>query len=127
MSALPHDLHDDSRHELLGAVRLDGNARAQVVNRTHRVVREQALEMRELRSRKRSLWVPVIISSCMLLIICYAVWGMMDGYDITPTGIPDASDQMMVLLLWSLPLTAFVLGLVWVRRGRNRANHEVTR
>jgi hypothetical protein len=127
VSALPHDLRDDSQQDLLRAVRLDGAARAQVVNRTHRVVREQALEMRELRSRTRSLWVPVIISSSLLLIICYAVWGMMDGYDITPTGIPDASDQMMVLLLWSLPLTAFALGLVWVRRGRNRANREVTR
>ena len=127
MSALPHDVHDHSQQELLRAVRLEGNARAQVVNRTHRVVREQAMEMRELRSRTRSLWVPLLISSSMLLIICYAVWGMLDGYDLTPTGIPDASDQMMVLLLWSLPLTAFVLGLVWIRRGRNRANREVTR
>jgi hypothetical protein len=83
--------------------------------------------MREDQSRKRSLWVPVIICSSMLLVICYAVWGMMDGYDITPTGIPDASDQMMILLLWSLPVTAFVLGLVWLHRGRNRANGEVTR
>jgi hypothetical protein len=96
-----------------------------VVNRTHRVVREQALTMREHRSRRRSLWVPVIISSSLLLIICYAVWGMMDGYDITPTGIPDASDQMMIFLLWSLPVTAFLLGLVWIRRGRGRANSEV--
>jgi hypothetical protein len=107
-------------------VRLDGAARAQAVNRTHRVVREQALEMRALRSRTRSLWVPVIICSSMLLIICYAVWGMMDGYDITPTGIPDASDQLLILVLWSLPVTAFVLGLVWIRRGRNRANGEMT-
>ncbi len=122
MSALPNDRHDDAAQDLLRSVRLSGAARAQVVNRTHRVVREQALEMRELRSRKRSLWAPVIICSSMLLIICYAVWGMMDGYDITPTGIPDASDQMMILVLWSLPLTAFVLGLVWIRRGRNRAN-----
>lgn len=131
MSALPDhpygdSLHVDSHSNLLD-VRLNGNARAQVVNRTHRVVREKALEMREMRSRTRSLWVPMVICSCMLLLICYAVWGMMDGYDITPTGIPDASDQMMVLLLWSLPLTAFVLGLVWIRRGRNRANREVTR
>jgi hypothetical protein len=132
VSALPNDRydgvpHDGSEQDLLRAVRLDGGARAQAVNRTHRVVREQALEMRALRSRTRGLWVPVIISSSLLLIICYAVWGMMDGYDITPTGIPDASDQMMVLLLWSLPLTAFVLGLVWIRRGRNRGNPEVTR
>jgi hypothetical protein len=121
VNALPDDPQD-----LLQTARLHGAARAQVVNRTHRVVREQALTMREHRSRRRSLWVPVIISSSLLLIICYAVWGMMDGYDITPTGIPDASDQMMILLLWSLPVTAFLLGLVWIRRGRNRANSEVT-
>jgi hypothetical protein len=122
VNALPNDPKD-----LLQAARLHGGARAQVVNRTHRVVREQALSMRERQSRKRSLWVPVIISSSLLLIICYAVWGMMDGYDITPTGIPDASDQMMILLLWSLPVTAFLLGLVWIRRGSSRTNGEVTR
>ena len=123
MNALPNDPKD-----LLQAARLHGGARAQVVNRTHRVVREQALSMRERQSRKRSLWVPVIISSSLLLIICYAVWGMMDGYDITPTGIPDASDQMMILLLWSLPVTAVLLGLVWFNRGRGRTNGgEVTR
>jgi hypothetical protein len=122
VNALPNDPHD-----FLRAARLHDGARAQVVNRTHRVVREQALTMRENRSRKRSLWVPVIISSSLLLIICYAVWGMMDGYDITPTGIPDASDQMMIFLLWSLPVTAFLLGFVWIRRGRNRTNSEVTR
>jgi len=122
VNALPNDPHD-----VLQAARLHGAARAQIVNRTHRVVREQALVMREHQSRKRSLWAPVIISSSLLLIICYAAWGMMDGYDITPTGIPDSGDQMMILLLWSLPVTAFLLGLVWVRRGRNRANSEVTR
>lgn len=121
MNAVPNDPQD-----LLQAARLHGAARAQVVNRTHRVVREQALTMREQRSRKRSLWAPVIISSSLLLIICYAFWGMLDGYDITPTGIPDASDQMIILLLWSLPVTAFLLGLVWLRRGRGRANGEVT-
>jgi hypothetical protein len=122
VNALPNDPRD-----LLQAARLQGAARAQVVNRTHRVVREQALSMREHRSRKRSLWAPVIICSSLLLIICYAAWGMMDGYDLTPTGIPDASDQMVILLLWSLPVTAFLLGFVWFRRGRNRANSEVTR
>ena len=122
MSALPNDPQD-----LLRATRLHGAARAQVVNRTHRVVREQALSMREHRSHKRSLWAPVIICSSLLLIICYAVWGMMDGYDITPTGIPDASDQLMILMLWSLPVTAVLLGLAWIRRGRSRTNSEVTR
>lgn len=122
MNALPSDPQDVMR-----AARLHGAARAQIVNRTHRVVREQALTMREHRSRKRSLWAPVIICSSLLLIICYAAWGMMDGYDITPTGIPDASDQMVIFLLWSLPVTAVLLGLVWFHRGRSRTNGEVTR
>ena len=121
MNALPNDSQD-----MLRATRLQGGARAQVVNRTHRVVREQALTMREHRSRKRSLWAPIIISSSLLLVICYAAWGMMDGYDITPTGIPDAGDQMMILLLWSLPVTAVLLGLLWFHRGRGRTNGEVT-
>ena len=121
MNALPNDPKD-----LLQAARLHGAARAQVVNRAHRVVREQALTMREHNERKRSLWVPLMISSSLLLVICYAVWGMLDGYDLTPNGIPDASDQVALLLIWLLPVTAFALGIIWFRRGRGRAN-EVPR
>ncbi len=75
--------------------------------------------MQEKRSRSRSLWVPLSICSALLLVICYAIWGTMAGYDLTPSSIPDASDQMfLLLLLWSLPVTAVVLGFVWFRRGR---------
>jgi len=91
-----------------------------LVNRTHRVVREQALTMQEQKRKSRSLWVPLMIFSFLMLVICYAIWGVLDGYDLTPNGIPDASDQMMILLLWSLPVTAVLLGLVWIKRGRNR-------
>jgi hypothetical protein len=105
----------------------NGGARAQVVNRTHRVVRAQALDMREMRSRSRSLWAPLLICSSLLMVIFYAVWGVLDGYDMTPTSIPDASDQVFLLLLWLLPVTAFVLGLVWIRRERHRANGEAPR
>jgi hypothetical protein len=96
-------------------------ARAVTVNRTHRVVREQALNLREQKRKSRSLWVPLTIFSILMMVLCYATWGMLDGYDVTPNGIPDASDQLMVLLLWSLPVTAVILGLVWVKRGRARA------
>lgn len=96
----------------------DDAARAPVVNRTHRIVREQALSMRAQRSRSRSLWAPLAICSTLLVVICYAVWSLMAGYDLTPTSIPDASDQMLlVLLLWSLPVAAVALGMVWFRRG----------
>jgi hypothetical protein len=101
-------------------------ARAAVVNRTHRVVRDEALMLRAQRSKSRSLWLPLTIFSVLMLAICYAIWGVLDGYDLTPNGIPDASDQMMLLLLWSLPVTTLVLGMVWLRRGRSRgSNSEV--
>jgi len=102
-------------------------ARAKIVNRAHRVVREQALEMREKRERTRSLWVPIGIFSILLPLICYAVWCMMDGYDMTPNGVPDASDQLLLLMLWSLPVTVVLLALTWFKRGRGRMNGEVQR
>jgi hypothetical protein len=91
-------------------------ARAVVVNRTHRVVREQALNLQEQKQKSRSLWIPLTIFSVLMVTICYAAWGMLDGYDLTPTGVPDASDQMMLLMMWSLPVTLLVLGLAWFKR-----------
>lgn len=94
-------------------------ARASVVNRTRRVVHAQALHMQATRNRSRSLWIPLGICSALLMVISYAIWGLMAGYDLTPTGIPDASDQMLfVILLWSIPVAAVALGLIWFRRGR---------
>ncbi|WP_263381112.1 hypothetical protein [Granulicella paludicola] len=106
-----------------------GNARASVVNRAHRVIRAQALMMREEKQKKQSLWVPVVIFSALMLVMCYAIWFLLDGYDLTPNGVPDASDQMMIFLLWCLPVTAMLLGTVWFKRGRGRVggNGEVTR
>ena len=96
--------------------RTSSNARAVVVNRTHRVIRDQALSMRAQRSRSRSLWVPLGICSALLLVICYAVWSVLAGYDLTPTDVPDASEQMFLLMLWSLPVAAIALMLAWLRR-----------
>jgi hypothetical protein len=106
------------------ALDMTSGARAVVVNRTHRVVRQEALVLREQRSKSRSLWLPLTIFSILMLAICYAIWFTLDDYDITPTGIPDASDQMLVLLLWSLPVTALLLGLVWLRRERSRRDNR---
>lgn len=100
------------------------NARASVVNRTHRVVRGQALDMRARQERKRSLWVPLGIVSVLLPVICYAAWAVLDGYELTPNGIPDASGQLMVMMVWLLPVTALALGVAWYRR--SRANREVS-
>ena len=122
-SRRPEDQDREVTQAFRGAVMAAG-ARSVVVNRTHRVVREQALSMREQKSKTRSLWVPLGISSIVMVAICYALWGILDGYDLTPNGIPDASDQLMILLLWSLPVTAAVLGLVWFKRARTRSDSE---
>lgn len=109
--------------KLLDGTRPQG-ARARVVNRTRRVVRQQALNMQEQRSKSRSLLAPLAVVSVLLLAICYAFWSVLDAYELTPTGVPDASDQLMILLLWVLPVSALVLGAVWVKRGRGRAGSD---
>lgn len=102
-------------------------ARASVVNRTHRVVRERAAAMAARRSRVRSLWIPIAVSSALLVIICTAVWSVLDQYDLNPNGIPDASNQLFVLLLWLLPVSMALLAVVLFRRIRKHADNEVAR
>ena len=118
---------EQQKHEVAQAFRgavMAAGARGVVVNRTHRVVREQALNLREQRQKSRSLWVPLAIFSFLMPAICYAIWGVLDEYELNPIGIPSASNQLMVLLLWSLPVTAVILGMVWLKRGRGRAGND---
>jgi hypothetical protein len=95
-------------------------ARASVVNRTHRVVRERAATMAAQRNLVRSLWVPLAVCSSLLVIICTAVWSALDAYDVTPNGVPDASNQFLVLCLWFLPVSMALLAVVLFQRARKR-------
>jgi hypothetical protein len=95
-------------------------ARASVVNRTHRVVRERAKTMAAQRSLVRSLWIPLAVCSSLLVIICTAVWSALDGYDVTPNGVPDASNQFLVLCLWFLPVSMALLAVVLFQRAHKR-------
>ena len=96
-------------------------ARASLVNRTHRVVRERAEAMRQRRAQQRSVWLPMGLCAGFVVILCTAIWSLLDQYDLSPTGIPDASNQMLVVLLWFLPVSAVVLALVLGQRLRNDA------
>jgi hypothetical protein len=95
-------------------------ARASVVNRTHRVVRERAKTMAARRNRFRSLWIPLAVCSSLLVIICTAVWSVLDQYEVTPNGVPDASNQFLVLCLWFLPVSMALLAVVLFQRTRKR-------
>jgi protein-S-isoprenylcysteine O-methyltransferase Ste14 len=100
------------------------SAQSSRVNRTHRVVRERAQVMAARRDRQRSLWVPMAVCSALVLIICTAVWSVLDQYEIAPTGVPDSSGQFLVLGLWFFPVSMALLAMVWFRRTRKRSGSE---
>jgi hypothetical protein len=104
---------------------INTSARAAVVNRTHRVVRERAKALAARRSRVRSLWAPLLICSALLVILCTAVWSVLDEYELVPMGVPDASNQFLVLFLWFFPVSIALFTMVLSRRARKRADREV--
>lgn len=106
---------------------LSAAARASMVNRTHRVVRERAQAMNARRSLLRSLWFPMLVCSAMLVILCWTVWTVFAEFEVVPSGMPESGDQSFVLLLWFLPISATAMAAVWFRRTRNSANEELGR
>jgi hypothetical protein len=113
-------------------------ARACVVNRTHRVVRERAKSMHERRSKARSLMIPLIVCASLLLLTCFAVWSGLYQYqaaeaaeavqtDVAALAASDANNQFLVVLLWFVPVSLSLLGAVWFRRARNSTDRETIR
>ncbi len=101
-------------------------ASATIVNRTHRVVQERAKTLEARRQTFRSLWIPLTISGGLLVILVCTVWSILDQYELSPTGLPDANQQMLVLMIWCLPISVVLLAVLWFRRGSNgfKADHE---
>lgn len=100
-------------------------APAALVNRTRRVISERA---RDLQRRRRSLQVlaiPLAVCAALVLMSSHAVWSLLDQYELSPDGIPDASEQMLVFLLWFLPITAALLAAAWFRRARSRTQADL--
>jgi hypothetical protein len=114
---------------------LDIAASSKVVNRTHRVVRQRAKLMRDRRSYTRSLMVPLLICSALLLITVLAVWsgvyqesGAADAVqDLSATLSATDNDELIVMLFWFVPVTLAVLGAVWFTRFRNGPESETVR
>lgn len=110
-------------------------ARSGVVNRTHRVVRERAKVIKARRSRARSLMAPLIICSVLLILTCFAIWSGLDQYqasdavstDMIPSAGADTSNQLLVVLLWFVPVSITLLATVLYRRTHNSTEHEALR
>ncbi len=106
---------------------LSAAARASMVNRTHRVVRERAQTLNARRTLLRSLWFPMLVCSAMLVILCWTVWTVFAEFEVVPSGVPESGDQSFVLLLWFLPISATLLAAAWIRRTRNGSFEDSNR
>jgi hypothetical protein len=98
---------------------MDTTASSAMVNRTHRVIRERARTVKERRSKIRSLWIPFILFSSLLIGVCFAVWTVLEEYELYAAGSQVAGYQVVVPLLWSIPVSAAVLAVVWFRQSRS--------
>lgn len=108
-------------------------ARAAIVNRTHRVVRERAMEMRQRNKSRRELVLPLLICSAVLLLVCYAGWVVASGTGFGVVGseleeqagklftgqTTDTGSPLFLLLLWFLPITVATVAAVYLRRKRS--------
>ncbi len=117
------ELQAMGREVLGGRSHASAAASAALVNRTHRVVNERARTMRARRSTMRSLWIPLLVSGGLLAAIVCAIWSILDQYELSPTGLPDANQQLLVLMMWCLPVSALLLAIVWFRRSNHRTDN----
>jgi uncharacterized BrkB/YihY/UPF0761 family membrane protein len=119
--------HLKQEEGLAGELRLSGSrfnaaSSASTVNRTHRVVRERARTLQEQKRRIRSLWFPLLVSFGFILSILFAIWSVLGESELFTNGIPDSSQNMMMLALWCVPLSVIVLVVVWFRRASANSN-----
>jgi hypothetical protein len=106
---------------------VDVAARAGVVNRTHRVVRERAKVMQERRSYVRSLMVPLILCAVILALAASAVWSGLYQYEAAEAAQDVASlasaepnnNHLLVALWWFVPVSLVLLVAIWVRHARS--------
>ena len=113
---------------------VDTGTRGPVINRTHRVVRERAKMIQQRRSYVRSLMLPLIICSALLILSVFAVWTGLYQYQTDAaeavqdmaTLAASQADHIIVMLLWFVPVSLTVLAVLWFTRSR-RVDERPTR
>jgi hypothetical protein len=112
------------------------DARASVVNRTRRVVRERAAAVQARKRTVRDLIVPFLICSALLLLIANAVWSVAeDGLAEWESGIwkrvlelgSDTGNSVSILLVWFLPLSVITAAIILLRRTRGTGHDDEAR
>jgi hypothetical protein len=119
---LPNNSDSSETTGLLASMRdVNTTARASMVNRTHRIVRERAKTIKERRSKVRSLWVPLIIFSSLVIGVSFAVWSVLEEYELAAAESQVGSYQFVVPLLWLVPVSAALMAVIWFRQSRAEA------
>lgn len=113
---------------------LNAVAHGKVVNRTHRVVRQRAQTMRANQLKSRSLVLPMIVCSTVMIVLFYAFWRLLEQYEslsqeAAQVVIPPSASghHLFFILLWFLPASIALLAMVWFRRTRNQSDPEASR
>ena len=101
-------------------------ASAAIVNRTHRVIRERAQKMQKQRKKARSLWIPLGVSTALLVTLACALWTAFEDFEGSSAGLPNTSG-MVVILVWSVPISAMILAVIWSRRTSTGSENERVR
>jgi len=108
-------------------------ARNGVVNRTHRVVRERARVLQAKRSRDRSLMLPLIVCSILLILSAFAVWSglyqaqTVEAMEADVAALADVNNHLFVVFLWFVPVSLAVLATIYVRRSRSSSFDDEAR
>jgi hypothetical protein len=102
---------------------MNASASAMIVNRTHRVVRERAKKMQSQRSKVRSLWIPLLVCTGLLVTLACALWTAFEDFEGSTAGLPNTSG-MVVVLVWSVPISAMILAVIWSRRNSAGSENE---
>jgi hypothetical protein len=120
------ELNQAERSAQTATAGMNAAASAALVNRTHRVIRERADKMRDQRNKVRSLWIPLSVSAALLMTLACALWTAFEDFEGSSAGLPNTSG-MVVVLVWSVPISAMILAVTWSRRASAGSENERVR
>jgi hypothetical protein len=120
------ELYQAERSAQTATAGMNAAASAAVVNRTHRVVRERASKLQDQRKKVRSMWIPLSVSAALLAVLATALWTAFEDFEGSSAGLPNTSG-MIVILLWSVPISAMILAVIWSRRSNAGSENERVR
>jgi hypothetical protein len=116
MSTQPSTSHEEQVTDALHQV--NAAATHALVGRTQRMVRERGSVMQSQKRLLRSLLLPILVCSAMVVMIAHSAWMVLEQPNPEVVESSVSSTPLYLLTLWFLPLTAGVLVMIWFRRGR---------